>query len=224
MVIVGVVMLLGGVVYPNAVTMELGEPLGHFDQANVTIKMGVGQLTMDSSAKDLLLTGKLRYDTRLGRPVLEQRSNGNQATLVLSQPEGRLRLPTFGRVESKWNVSLNKDVPLKLDVTTGVGESRLNLGDLMLRELTVTAGVGDTTIQLPATEQDQYVRLRGGVGEVAIYLPRNMNIQVETRSGIGSVKAPRLERTANGYVRNVGGESTLYLNIQMGVGSVELII
>ena len=115
-------------------------------------------------------------------------------------------------------IRLNTAVPTDLDIQGGVGQSRIDLSKLHLNGLSVSSGLGELDLTLPATgdslnahiqvgvgELDLIVpagaavnaQIKGGVGETNISLPADAAVRVEASSGVGDVKiAPRLQKVS----------------------------
>jgi hypothetical protein len=131
----------------------------------------------------------------------------------------------------RWDIGLNKTVPLDLDIHGGVGKSRIDLSDLNLNSLDIGGGVGELVVTLPtkADRLDARVRVgvgkldliipagtsvdaevKGGVGSTTIYTPADAAVRLVADSGIGDVKVPsRLARVSGGSGEfNLGKDGT----------------
>ena len=87
-------------------------------------------------------------------------------------------------------------------------------------------GVGELRLDLRGTPQNDYtVNLRGGVGEVTVYLPRDVGIVASAQGGIGGVNARGLEKRDGEYVNEAYGhaKTTVRLDIRGGIGAINLI-
>jgi hypothetical protein len=112
--------------------------------------------------------------------------------------------------ELKWDVGITKLIPVTLDIKGGVGESELDLGELLLADLTVDVGVGDLNLSLPASEAGYEVYLDGGVGATDIDIARGANVTITIDGSVGDV---RIDLPSNAEVR---------VDASVGVGNIRL--
>jgi hypothetical protein len=125
-----------------------------------------------------------------------------------------------------WDLRFNNQKALDLDVNCGAGETRLNLGDLTLRRVTVEMGVGQLRMDLRGAPKNDYeVSVHGGIGEATIYLPENVGIDAHVEGGIGGIHAPGLQKREGRYVNDSYGhaKTTVRLDVEGGIGSINLI-
>jgi len=119
-------------------------------QAEIVIAPAIGRLHIEGLQESAsLVEGRLMLGEgeRLARDFAVK---GDKATLSL-RSEGSSIGPVIGTWRDKrtWDLSLASDVPLKLDISMGVGQAELDLADLTLSELKVSMGVGQTIVTLP---------------------------------------------------------------------------
>jgi predicted membrane protein len=126
----------------------------------------------------------------------------------------------------RWDLQLNDDKPLDLQIDFGAGEGRLDLGTLTLRSVDIHMGVGELRLDLRGAPKNGYtVNLRGGVGEATVYLPRDVGVVADAQGGIGGITARGLVKRDGEYVNDAYGHSktTVRLDIRGGIGAINLI-
>lgn len=193
------------------------------DKAEVVrayLKMGAGTLRISPGAGDKLARADFDYNVRSWQPEVDYQ-NG---TLRISQPNNSGS--HLGNTKYEWDVRLNRDVPLELNINCGAGEGRLDLGSLSLRRVNIEMGVGQIQMDLRGAPKHSYdVRIRGGVGEVTVHLPADAGIYAEARGGIGDISARGLKQDGNAYYNDEYKKSpvTVRLDIEGGVGSIKLL-
>lgn len=216
---------------PTLLTTRTGErqtisqPLGDIRQAEVTIDFSVGSARLYRLADSPNLM-EATIDNAPGRRV--------ETTWEVSGDTGRLRIheartdfsffPFLGpQVDSRWEIGLSDRLPLALKLSTGVGQSTLDLSGLRLTRLELDTGVGQTLLTLPA-EGHFDVDIRGGVGNTVITVPRGLAVRVRASQGLGnvSVTVPDVLHQDNEWVsRNFDtAESRAEIRISGGVGSI----
>lgn len=86
-----------------------------------------------------------------------------------------------------WHMGISPDVPLQLDVNSGVGETQLDLAQLQINGLSMKSGVGKVTVKLPAQETPYAVDSNSGVGETNFHLPQDTTMSLHINAGVGQV-------------------------------------
>jgi predicted membrane protein len=124
----------------------------------------------------------------------------------------------------KWDLALNEGIPMRLDIRTGVGETRIDLEHVLATNVEVKTGVGKTDLTLPATG-DVKVALSGGIGETTIHIPKGVAARIRTKTGIGSVKVyGDYDRINDEYVSPGfnSAENRVDLEVKGGIGSIAI--
>lgn len=227
-VIVAIVLLS---LSPTLLTTRTGEqqtisqPLDDIRQAEVTIDFGVGSARLYRlvDSPDLM---KATIDNAPGRRVETQwEISGDTGQLRIHEARTDFSFFPFlgSQVDSRWEIGLSDQVPLALKLSTGVGQSTLDLNGLRLTHLELDTGVGQTLLALPA-EGHFDVDIRGGVGNTVITVPRGLAMRVRASQGLGnvSVTVPDVLHQDNEWVsRNFDiAESRAEIRISGGVGSI----
>jgi len=113
-----------------------------------------------------------------------------------------------------------------LRIEFGAGEAQLNLGSLDLRSVDIQIGAGTLRLDLRgAPTKDYSVRIRGGVGEATVYLPKEIGISATAVGGIGDISVTGLRKSGERYVNDSYERAAvrIRLDIKGGVGSIRLI-
>ncbi len=190
------------------------------ESARVSLDLSVGRTTVSPvSDRANLMEADLRY---VGPDIAFEASGESTRTVRLGQEEGAISTDFGGlfnwlispEEELRWEIGLNPDVPIELDINGGVGDANLNLGEFKLSALNLNGGVGGIALTLPATESRYVVRINGGVGGVDIEIPdRNADLILRISGGVGSIDidvpddaAVRIESTGGLGSVNVPGD------------------
>ncbi|HME10142.1 MAG TPA: toast rack family protein [Bryobacteraceae bacterium] len=203
-------------------TEPVAVELGKTEMARVELRMKVGEMKLTGGASKLI-EGDLRY-TDPEKPVVRSDSSGFRTTVSIDQP-------TRGHTSSRgdnysWDLRLNPEVPLDLQLDFGVGQGKLNLGDLNLRTLDVHMGVGQLNVDLRGTPKHDYsVTIHGGVGQATVLFPAGAGIVADAHGGIGSIQVRGLEKDNGRYINSAYGHSkvTIRADVTGGIGEVRLI-
>jgi hypothetical protein len=219
--------------------------LGGADSVRVEIEMGAGELEVSGGASELL-EASFTYNVAELKPEVEMRGD----RLFVRTPDVRVGIESLWDATDyryEWDLRLNDDVPMEMEVGVGAGRSDLRLGTLNLTVLEVTRGAGEVYVDLSGAasltrlklgggageatldltgdwQQDLYVTVDGGVGQRTLILPSDVGVRVKVDAGIGSVDAYGLTQDGDVYTNNAYGESDVTVDIQVdgGVGETEL--
>lgn len=192
------------------------------ERVRVELKMPGGELDVRGGAQKLL-DADFTYNVAAWKPDIRYRSAGAAGDLILEQHG---TTSSSGNTKNRWNLRFNDNVPLDLRVEFGAGEARLNLGSLSLRSVDLEMGAGTLRLDLRGTPSKDYsVRIRGGVGEATVYLPKEIGISATASGGIGDISVTGLRKSGDRYVNDAYERVAVQirLDIQGGVGSIRLI-
>lgn len=125
--------------------------------------------------------------------------------------------------ERMWDLNLSPSVPMQLTISTGVGESTIDLAGLQLTGLKVSSGIGETTVTLPARGRLS-AKVSGGIGKLTVIVPQGMAARIDASAGLGALDiAPgRFVRQGGDYVSAdyATAEDRIDLDVSGGIGQV----
>ncbi len=198
--------------------------LGQAETAQVFVDMGVGELALRGGAENLL-DAEFTYNIEDWKPEIEYEVNGSRGLLNVRQPSGDFEGIPDSDVEYKWDLQLNNDVPLDMDVDLGVGDSFLTVEGLQLQSLNVRTGVGEATVDLSGDWRESFnVDINAGIGKLTLIVPREVGVIVKPSTGLGDQNVFGLIQQGSEYVNEVYGRSdvTLDITVDGGIGDIEI--
>lgn len=189
----GVYLLIGAFGRRDAVkTDSLALQLKGFEEAAVAIRYGAGRLVLDSgAAPDELLSGAF------GGGVEHRLSEeGERARVELRSP---VDWPSWR--DRSWQVALNGDIPLMLDLETGASEATIDLSRTQTSRLDLRTGASSVDLILPAAAGRTAVTIEGGAGSVTVRVPDGVAARIEGGAVVGhmAVDEARFPRAASGW-------------------------
>lgn len=190
----------------------------------VNLTMGLGDLNVSDGGAGKFLDGTAIYNVDAWKPAVHYSSAAGHGVLTVEQP-GRSH-SHMGNQRNEWNLRLANDIPIDLNVRFGAGDAKLKLGALFLRSVEVEMGVGQLDLDLRGTPRRDYdVRIRGGVGEADIRLPRDVGVSATAQGGIGEVHTEGLRREGAHWVNDAydTSKTTIHLDVRGGIGEIHLI-
>ena len=231
--VIAVVLLVGGVWFVNAdadrsATIVDGQavafPLAGADRAVVKIGSATGELRVADGAQAAnVLDGEIQ--SRRGERVGQSSEIQGSVLHVAVEVQGNTTsiFPSAGQ-GSVWDLRLNQEIPTDLSVSTGVGESILDLRRLTLTGLDLSMGVGKTTVTLPR-RGGFFGEISGGIGQTIIQVPANLSVRLEVSTGIGGKSVPdTFTRDGDAYLSPAfaSGEETVNLKVSGGIGAIQV--
>ena len=204
----------------QVVTQELGS----LEQARVELKMDAGRLKLGSLPEGSRQLAEARMESASDRVGINRsmQTRGARGTLRLEASGDWFPL---GDTAPYLLVKLSPKVPLDIDLSTGAGESDVDLTDLRVEQLVAETGAGSATVRLPSAGQSQ-ARVQAGVGELTVSVPEGVAARIRVESGLGSVSVDqsRFPRSGDAYV-SPGFDKAMNrvdLKIQAGMGSIRV--
>lgn len=206
---------------------SFAEPLEDTKSAKVVIGGSTGVRTVNAlEDSENLMEADIIYYGEVDFTIQDHPDNYRVVTLQ-AQKKNQVFAPfKFGlgklskNIETRWDVRLTPEVPLKLELGGGVGPATFDLRKLRLRDVELDGGVGETTLHLPASDShynvevdsgignmniivepnaDLTINIDGGVGNTNLRLPAGIPLRIEANGGLGNLNVPK------GLTR-VGGE------------------
>ena len=167
-----------------AETHAIAYELDGAEAAKISLSHGVGRLSLGAleAGSPLAIGGTI--DTGRGERLdaAHRIDDGVAEVTVRTRQQG----PSFnvsGR-ERAWDLELTRAVPVDLSIDSGVGESVLELREIVLRALDLDAGVGEIHVTLPSTGGYRG-EIDAGVGAVVVRIPRSVEARLEVDTGLG---------------------------------------
>ncbi len=183
--------------------------------------MPAGELHVSSGTNELM-EGDFTFNDPAFEPQVRYNNSSFRSVLHLEQ---RAHMASTGKSESKWDVRLNEEVPLDVQVEMGAGQSRLDFGKLNLRSVEVKLGAGEVKLDLRGNPKHDYdVTVRGGVGEATIWVPKSARVTAEASGGIGGIQVHGFNQK-NGRYENESDKDAqvrIHLDVKGGIGAINL--
>jgi hypothetical protein len=125
-----------------------------------------------------------------------------------------------------WSFSLNRSVPITLEMETGANESRIDLSELMVTDLRLKSGASSTEVTLPANAGFTRVQISSGAAEMKVNVPTGVAARVRYRGGLSSINVDPNRFPRFGDVYQSADYDTApnkaEIDVEMGVGSVTI--
>jgi hypothetical protein len=168
----------GGVRVGELRTVSEAVELSGATPVRVQIEMAAGELVVSGGAAQLL-----EADFTYNVDELKPEVDFDGSTLSVRTPDVQVGANSLWDLDDyryKWDLRLNDDVPMEMQVGMGAGSTNLKLGSLSLSRLDVGGGAGDVTVDLTGDWQnDLEATIEGGAGKRTVILPARNRMDVE---------------------------------------------
>jgi hypothetical protein len=203
---------------------DLAIPLGNANQADIHIQHGAGRLNMQAGSDPTVLVSGNFY----GGVENNLSNTDGIAHLSLRAPSNAfMDWPFFNANQGfTWDVLVNPDLPLVLDLQTGASESNIDMRRLKVTDFRLSTGASSTTITLPENAGQTRGRLSYGAAAVNILVPDGVAARIEINSGLfgKNIDTHRFVQRGNVYESPdfSAAANRVDLLIESGMGSVEI--
>ena len=203
---------------------EVSQALGEATRAEVVIEPGVGALHIEALPESASL---VKGVIRAGRGQRVRRHFavvGQTATFTL-RTEGATFVPFIGWGDQRgWELGLAPQVPLGLEIGLGAGLADVDLTGLTVDDLTVSMGIGQTTVILPDEGRFQ-ARIEGAIGETVVVIPAGLAARIRVDTGLAVSDLPDSYRQRDDVYTSPGYESAddrVDLEVDQAIGKVTI--
>ncbi len=214
---------LYGTLFGKAPEMEHANvPLEGASRARMKIAHGAGRLNVAAGAGD----GDLAVGDFGGGLDLNTRRDGDLLDVQMGIPAQVFPAFMGPGYTLDWNVELNRDIPISLNLETGANDARLDLAELKITDIYIKSGASSTNLILPANAGMTQVRIESGVNSMNVEVPSGVAARVRVHGGLSSsqIDTSRFPRSGDFY-QSVDFEIAVNkadIDVQQGVGSVNI--
>ena len=205
-------------------SQNIHQPLSSAHRAQIELETGVAHLSLGTGAAGSLIEGRVQT---FADEYLEHNYQqvGDQTIFQLLTKDSWSNILWFYNNKTpKWDLRLSPKLPLDLRLSTGVGDSLINLEGLNITNLNLSTGVGKTTLTLPSTG-NFHAEVSSGVGQTIIRLPSGLAVRIWVSAGLGRVRVlGDFERRGEEYTstNHQNAKHRVGLKISGGVGPITL--
>lgn len=204
------------------------EPVGGTERAELTLKYGVGDLTVDSDAGSRLIS--VEGESPFSTPSFRTTSSGGRARIDFNLGDAD-RVAVFpGSLSAQANVSLSERVVWDIGIDSGVSSLEMDLSEVEVASLTLKTGVSSNRIRLgdviPGRTEGN-VTVQTGVSSVTLLVPEGVEARIESQSGLTGHSVSRDFESLGGNVWQTAdferarsaGDGVWIITVKAGLGT-----
>jgi hypothetical protein len=185
----------------------------------------IGSLQADQMEADTLMQGNLQVN-RSGTFERQYRISGSTGTLNLSHGGFRGTSPGWRGINWDWELYFNPQVPIDLQINQGAGSIELDLSDLNVTDLSVDLGIGRAEVILPEGDEPVNASVKGAIGEMIIYIPREKAVRLSSSTGLAVINVPaEFAQEGDEYFYDGTGTNSnniVALNVDQAIGRISI--
>lgn len=190
---------------------------------DATFEIGTGKLHI-SGGTDKIMDATFSFKGEGLEPVVDYEIGDDlKGELTVSQCSAKFA--NLFNPKQDWQMTLNDQLPLLLNLELGAGKSKLNLSGLKLKELNIEAGIGETDIDLTGKWMESFkVNIENGVGKTKIYVPKHIGVKLDVDKGVGKVTADYFMKVGSSYQNQAFESAEIKIDIKVDVGVGDVIL
>lgn len=189
-------------------------------EGKIQLHFGAGNLSFTGNSNKLM-EGTFTSNNDDLMPKIKYNEKNNKANLSIKPKKSGLKIR--GNIRNDWELAFSDKVPLSFSLKLGAGRNILNFDYLIIKDLSVNAGVGETVIDLSGVEsRDFIVEVNSGVGSTKLIFSKDDAVVVNISKGIGSVFAKDFYVDGDYYKTTVDSDEFINVTVKQGIGEIIL--
>lgn len=169
-------------------TAHLTAPRDGAASAQVSIGFSVGRASASAlpADSDHLFEARITYAGEYEFEVSGEAERSISLRQKGSLPNKIARLISHAK-NLEWDIALAQNIPHRLHLKGGLGETDINLTGLLVGAIKLDTGVGKVALTLPAQAAEFDASISGGVGKTDVTLPAGAGGRLKIDGGVGEV-------------------------------------
>lgn len=204
-------------------TVESSRQLSDSAAHHVRVQYGAGRIEVGATTAPLLYSMTLRYDESSATPIHAYDAAARSLTLGIDAQSQRFSKNMDEKTKGEMRLSLNRNVPLDLDLDLGATKATLDLGGLTLSGLRLDSGASETLLDFSTPNRGRMHSIDVDVGAASFEAHNLANANtasIRVRGGVGSVELDfggQWSQDATADVELSLGKLTLHVPREVGV-------
>ncbi|HEY46338.1 MAG TPA: cell wall-active antibiotics response protein [Anaerolineae bacterium] len=226
-VFVGGILLIGAQDGTALIGDEIAQPLGGVTEAEISMGPAIGLIQVGSldPGSSYLVQGKIRLMS--GEDLRRDFNPDRDPASFTLRSAGQTWFPVIGGWgdEATWDLGINPEVALSMDLSLGVGKIEVDLTGLDVTAVEVSLGLGKTIVTLP-DEGNFTSKISGAIGETYVVIPQGMAARIHVSTGLGTSSMPAGYTRQGDTYRSPGYESAedrVDMDISQAIGMITVV-
>lgn len=225
-------LLIAGLVWvadlslPSSVkAQEFSQKYHNESSLTLNIQRTAGSVEVTSGGTDAQLvdaTLNLLKNEKV-EPVVQQ--GADSTTIDLSNSKTVFPGTSRPVQNSTWKIAVNSRPALSLQSKVVMGENRLDLRGLNVKELTCETSTGRSVVYLSETLGSTN-RISGATGQITIYVPAGAPVKIMANKAIGALTVPDKFTREDGFVVSPAykaGDPAIEVSVELPIGAIQIV-
>ena len=159
------------------------------DRIEVTVRYGIGRLSVRRGPSGLLYRTRMRFDERIATPTAEYEDGRLEVALEIEDERGEDHDEAPEEMPSI-DLELPPDIPMDLELLFIGGEAEVDLTGMPVERLALNIGASDTELRISSVNSERIdsARINVGVADFEAHGLGNLNAgHVSVKAGLGLV-------------------------------------
>lgn len=170
---------------------------GEIKKAEINLDLGAANINFKSLDNNYLYDATFKSSTDLNTTDV---IDGDTAKITLKEDFQGFANFANGN-ERQLDLNLNKNMPLDISINSGASKLNLNLADLIINNLQISAGASNQDITVGAKSDVVKVIIDAGASGITLRLPKEYSLKILSESGLlkNNFDNLSLEKSGNIY-------------------------
>jgi hypothetical protein len=213
---------------PDGTPFSHFEPIGGTERAELTLKYGVGDVTVGSDAGSRLIS--VEAESPFSTPTFSAASSGRSTRIDFNLGDADRVTVYPGSLSAQADLTLSERVPWDIGIDSGVSSLEMDLSEVEVASLTLKTGVSSNRIRLgdvvPGRTEGN-VNVQTGVSSVTLLVPEGAEARIESQSGLTGHSISRDFESLGGNVWQTddferarsSGDGVWIITVKAGLGT-----
>jgi hypothetical protein len=227
LVLIGGMFWLADLSFPGSVNaQDFSQPYKNETSLQLYIERAAGRLELGStkSSSDPLLDGEFNLlKSEKLEPSVEMKNGG----AVITLDTGGNDFPAIARPSQNaaWKIKVNPAPELTLRSKLAMGETRLDLRGLTVKDVFCETTTGRSEIYIADTKEATY-HISGATGEIVIRVPKEAAVTISVDNAIGTVSFPDDYTRVNGEYNSPSfseKDPAIKISVDLPIGALRVV-
>ncbi|OGY23442.1 MAG: hypothetical protein A2172_04410 [Candidatus Woykebacteria bacterium RBG_13_40_15] len=178
-------------------TLKISEPLGSLTRAKIIIDMPATNLTINALGNDTskLVEGKVVYSKAVNKPEIVKQDTFGQEIFTLKQ-NITPGLPFISSLQNKTELSVTRQIPIEIQITTGASKESLDLTSLRVNYLEINSQASDLKISFNSSYSSN-AKIKAKASNLDIKIPKEIEARIKITSPVKNISVDSRFRKNN---------------------------
>ena len=191
--------------------------------AEATISMGAGELILKAGDEHLF---SATVESNISNFALTDTTINGKRTLWFEPKEKNISLSGLHNNHNEADIQLSESVSWKLNVDIGATDANIDLAQIKVESLDISAGIADVDVTLGELQDNIKVAYNGGASSVRLRVPKNLGCEIHIQQALSDINFDNFTEKSEGIYQSDNYSSATkkaLVTFDVGVSDVEIV-